>query len=68
MNKDEIKAKLVEDANFVLPEGATEEEKVAFEEVKKELTPEPVSPEVPVEGAETPVVSPEGEPVPPTVQ
>ena len=40
LTKDELKAKLVEDAEFVLPAEATEEEKKAFEEVKAEVTKE----------------------------
>ena len=37
MTKEELKAKLTENAEFVLAADATEEEKVAFEEVKTEL-------------------------------
>jgi len=40
MTKEELKAKLVEDAAFVLPEGASDEEKASFEEVKVELAKE----------------------------
>ena len=37
MTKEELKAKLAEDAEFVLAEDASEEEKVAFEEAQAEL-------------------------------
>jgi phage I-like protein len=37
MTKDELKAKLAEDAEFVLPEDASEEDKKSYEEVKSEL-------------------------------
>jgi len=38
LTKEELKAKLVEDANFALPAESTDEEKVAFEEAKTEVT------------------------------
>jgi phage I-like protein/DNA-directed RNA polymerase subunit RPC12/RpoP len=37
MTKDELKAKLAEDAEFALPEDASEEDKKSYEEVKAEL-------------------------------
>jgi len=37
MTKDELKAKLAEDAEFVLPEDASEEDKKSYEEAKTEL-------------------------------
>jgi phage I-like protein len=40
MTNEELRAKLVEDAAFVLPEDASEEEKKSFEEVKAELAKE----------------------------
>lgn len=40
MTKEELKAKLVEDAAFALADDASEEEKTAFEEVKVELAKE----------------------------
>jgi phage I-like protein len=40
MNKDELKAKLAEDSEFVLAEEASDEEKALYEEVKTELAKE----------------------------
>ena len=40
MNKEELKAKLVEDAKFSLPEDASDEDKKLFGEVKSEITKE----------------------------
>jgi len=37
MTKDELKAKLAEDSEFVLPEDASEEDKKAYEEAKAEI-------------------------------
>ena len=40
MTKDELKAQLAEDSEFVLPEDATDEDKAAFEEASTELAEE----------------------------
>jgi len=40
MTKDELKAKLAEDAEFALPEDASDEDKNAYEEAKAELAKE----------------------------
>lgn len=54
MTKEEIQAKLAEDANYVLPEEASEEEVALFEEVKAELEAKPEEEEAPEAPAEEP--------------
>jgi len=58
MTKDELKAQLAEDSEFVLPEDATDEDKAAFEEASTELAEEAENKE---EGDEAPEGDEEGE-------